>query len=239
MTSHIRTNKNLLDMMQVTRRVRGLAVFIAFVVLCARAAEPTTGIRGVVRDAAGTPLAQVKVQVCGMEKFSEGTWSRELRLGLMPSYATDKEGRFLIPIGEVGMAYDLYFDKVGFAPTFLYRIASSSNELSVVMKPGVAVTGTVRRRVDGKLEPVSGASVELRRPYVDLWYQQRTLTDDQGRYTFRVTPAPADRKWQMVFAGEVVQVEVNEGQPVVGPDFEVGAKAGEDSAGRRKTASER
>src|SRR5208337_1249217 len=138
--SHIRTNKNLPDMMQVTPGVRGLAVFIAFVVLCARAAEPVAGIRGVVRDEAGKPLAQVKVQVCGMEKFSEGTWSRELRLGLMPSYATDKAGCFLIPIGEVGMAYDLYFDKVGFAPAFLYRIGNSSNELSVVMKPGVAVT---------------------------------------------------------------------------------------------------
>jgi len=226
MTSRIRTDKNQPDMMQVTRKARGLAVFIAFVVLCARAAEPTARIRGVVRDEAGMPLAQVKVQVCGMEKFSEGTWSRELRLGLMPSYATDKEGRFLIPIGELGMAYDLYFDKVGFAPTFLYRVAGSSNELSVVMKPGVAVTGTVRQRVDGKLAPVSGASVELRRPYVDLWYQQRTLTDDQGRYAFRVTPPPADRKWQIVFAGKVVQVEVNEGQPAAGPDFEAAATTG-------------
>jgi hypothetical protein len=220
MTSRIRTNKNLPDKMQVTRKVRGLAVFIAFVVLCAQAAEPTTGIREVASDEAGKALAQVKVQVCGMEKFSEGTWSRVLRLGLMPNYATDKEGRFLIPIGEVGVAYDLYFDKVGFAPTFLYRMASSSNEMSVVMKPGVAVTGTVRRRVDGKLEPVSGASVELRRPYVDLWYQQRTLTDDQGRYAFRVSPSSADRKWQMVFAGKVVQLEVKEGKSVAGPDFE-------------------
>ena len=220
-------------------RLPGLAAAFALAACWGWAAEPTTGARGVVSDEAGTPLPQVKVQLCGMENFSHGIWSRVLRLGLMPSYTTDNEGRFAIPIGETGMAYDLYFDKPGFAPTFLYRISSSSNELSIVMKRGLVVTGTVRRAVDGKLEPVSGASVELRRPYVDLWYQQRTLTDDQGRYTFRVTPPPADRKWQMVFAGQVVQLEVKEGQPVAGPDFEVGAKTRGDGQGQRKEASER
>lgn len=216
-----------------------LAAALALAACCASATDPGAAVRGVVKDERGTPLAEVKVQLCGMERFHDGTWTRELRLGWMPSYTTDKNGRFVLPFHEPGMRYDLYFDEVGFAPAFLYAISSSSPELSVVMKRGVGVTGTVRRPADGRLEPVSGATVELRLPYVDLWYQQRTVTDREGRYTFRVTPPPAGRTWQVVFAGEVVQLGVSEGKPVVGPDFEVPVKARADKEERPKEASER
>jgi hypothetical protein len=239
MTNKIRTDKNRTCLMQNARTARNLAGIIAFVVLCAQAADPAAAVRGVVRDEGGTPLAEVKVQLCGLETLHDGTWTRELRLGLMRSYATDKKGCFVLPFHEPGMRYDLYFEKIGFAPAFLYAISSSSPELSVVMKRGIAVTGTVKRPTDGKLEPVSGATVELRLPYVDLWYQQRAFTANDGRYTFRVTPPPAGRTWQVVFAGKVVQLEVQEGKPVVGPDFEVGAKRLGDEKGQPKETSER
>ena len=239
MPNKIRTDKNRTCLMHNARTAQYLAGIIAFVVLCARAADPAAGIRGVVSDEAGAPLAQVQVQLCGMENFSYGTWSRVLRLGIMPSYTTDNEGRFAIPVGEAGMAYDLYFDKPGFAPTFLYRISSSSNELSVVMKRGLALTGTVKRLAGGKLEPLGGTTVELRLPGDDLWYQRRASTDNDGRYIFRVTPPPAGKRWQVVFAGEVVQLEVKEGQPVAGPNFEVTVKVRGDDQGRRKEASEK
>lgn len=201
-----------------------IGVIGALILHCAWAAEPAATILGTVKDEAGKPLAKVKVRVCGLEKFSDGTWKRELRLGLMPSYATDKNGRFALPLYEAGMAFDLYFDKPGFAPAFLYRISGSSNALSVVLKRGMTVTGTVKRSAGGKVEPVAGATVELRLPYVDLWYQRRTLTDCEGRYTFQVTPPPEGRKWQVVFEGKVIQLEVKEGKAVAGPDFDAGAK---------------
>lgn len=200
--------------------MHALAAALGLAACCASAADPVAAVRGVVKDKGGRPLAEVKVQLCGLETLHDGTWTRELRLGVMPSYSTDKNGRFVLPFHERGMRYDLYFDKAGFAPAFLYAISSSSPELSVVLTRGVAVTGTVRRPADGKLEPVSGATVELRLPYVDLWYQHRALTDHEGRYTFQMTPPPAGRTWQVVFAEKVVQLEVKEGKPVVGPDFE-------------------
>jgi len=65
-----------------------------------------------------------------------------------------------------------------------------------------------------------------------VWYQQLAVTDHEGGYTFRVTPPPAGRTWQVVFGHEVIQVDVKEGKPVVGPDFEVGAKGRGDKKGR-------
>jgi hypothetical protein len=47
------------------------------------------------------------------------------------------------------------------------------------------------------------------------------MTDHKGQYTFHVTPPTGERKWQVVFAGEVVQLNVKEREPVQGPDFEV------------------
>ena len=206
----------------------------AFMMHCAQAAEPVAPIRGVVKNEAGKPLAEVKVQVCGMERFSDGAWTRELRLGLMPDFTTDKAGRFVIPLHQSNTAYDLYFDKPGLAPTFLYRISGASNELNIVLKRGITVTGKVRRSAGGKVEPVVGATVELRLPYADLWYQRRTQSDREGRYTFQVTPQPDRGKWQVVFEGKVVQLGVKEGKPVAGPDFEVGAGSGGDEKGSGK-----
>jgi hypothetical protein len=184
------------------------------------AAEPVGQIRGIVKNEQRAPLPSVKVQMCGFETLADGTWRRELRTGLMPSCTTDDEGRFIIPVQDPSMRYDFFCDKPGYAPAFLYAITNNSPELTVVLQRGLTVTGTVRRLVNGKPEPVTGSQVELRLPYVDLWYQQRTMTDPNGQYKFQVTPIP-NRKWQVVFAGEVVPLDIEEGQPVHGPDFEI------------------
>ena len=184
------------------------------------AAEPAGQIRGIVKNEQGAPVPSVKVQMCGFETLDGGTWRRELRTGLMPSYTTDDEGRFIIPVQDPSMRYDFFCDKPGYAPAFLYAVTNNSPELTVVLTRGLTVSGTVRRLVNGKPEPVTGSQVELRLPYVDLWYQQRTTTDSHGQYRFQVTPIPG-RKWQVVFVGEVVQLDVQEGQPVQGPDFDV------------------
>jgi hypothetical protein len=184
------------------------------------AAQPAGNIIGIVKDEQGSPLADVKIQMCGLEKLHNGNWQRELRLGEMPSYSTDKDGRFVVPVHETDIRFDFYCDKPGYAPTFVYCITNQSSELDVVLKRGLTVTGTVKRMAGGKAGPVSGTQVELRLPSEDLWYQQRTGTDNDGKYTFHVSP-PDHGKWQVVFSGEVVELDVKEGQPVKGPDFEV------------------
>lgn len=208
-----------------------------------RKSKPVTAatvatVRGVVEDENGTPQADVKVQVCGQEKLHNGVGDRGLARLPLPSYSADKEGRFVLPFHYTDTRYDLYFDKPGFAPTFLYGIDSKSPELSVVLKRGIVLTGTVKRTVGTQKEPVLATTVELQLPYVDLWYQQRTLTDHEGKYMFHVTPPPPGRKWQVVFAGEVVPVDVNSTWST-GPDFEVSVqvrnsnKTSSDSPGER------
>ncbi len=192
-----------------------------FIAQALHAAEPVGQIRGIVKNEQGAPLPSVKVQMCGFETLADGTWRRELRTGLMPSYTTDDEGRFTIPVHDPSMRYDFFCDKPGYAPAFLYAVTNNSPELTVVLTRGLTVSGTVRRLVNGKPEPVTGSQVELRLPYVDLWYQQRTTTDQHGQYTFRITPQTGGRRWQVVFAGEVVQLDVREGLPVQGPDFDL------------------
>ena len=89
------------------------------------------------------------------------------------------------------------------------------------MKRGTPVTGIVTRLVKERREPVSGTMVELRLPSDDLWYQQRVFTDHEGRYTFRISPPPKNKKWSVVFVGEVVMLDVKGEEPVIGPDFVV------------------
>ena len=183
-------------------------------------AQPADSITGIVRDEQGAPLADVKIQMCGLEKFSGGTWRREMRLGEMPAYSTDQDGHFVVPVRENDLRFDFYCDKPGYAPVFLHAITNQSPELAVVLKRGLTVTGTVQRMAGGKLEPVGGAQVELQLPSEDLWYQQRTSTDHNGKYSFHVSP-PDHGAWQVVFSGEAVKLDVAAGRPVKGPDFEV------------------
>ncbi len=103
----------------------------------ALAAQPMSNIVGIVKDEQDTPLAGVKVQMCGLGKLDNGNWRRELRSGEMPSYSADNDGRFVVPVHEADMRFDFYCDKPGFAPTFLYGITNQSPELDVVLKRGL------------------------------------------------------------------------------------------------------
>ena len=181
------------------------------------ATQPLGNIVGIVKDEQGAPLADVKIQMCGLEKLHDGNWRRELRSGAMSPYSTDKDGRFLVSVHEADIRFDFYCDKPGYAPVFLDGVTNGSPELNVILKRGLTVTGTVQRMVGGKPEPVSGTQVELRLPSNDLWYQQRTSTDTDGKYTFHVSPPDHD-KWQVVFLGKVVELDVKEGEPVKAPD---------------------
>ncbi len=198
-----------------------VALLLGLFCLSAQSAPPIATVSGTVTDAKGASLEGVTVQVSGLEKFRAGAWHREMRLGMMPKYVTDNGGRFVLPFYEADIRYDLWFDKEGFAPTFLPGISAKSQELKVAMKRGAPVTGIVTRPVKEGRKPVSGMMVELKLPSEDLWYQQRVFTDLEGRYAFRISPLPKDRKWLVVFAGEAVELDVKGEEAVIGPEFVV------------------
>jgi hypothetical protein len=217
-----RVRRKEIMMVLVTRRSFNLVLLVVLLAVRAQAESTVATVRGLVTDEKGTPLEGVTVQVSGMEKFRDGAWHREIRLGRMPSYTTDKEGRFVLPFYEADIRYDLWFDKYGFAPTFLFGISAESQELKVLMSRGTLLSGTITRLVNGRQEPVVGTMMELRLlPAEDLWYQRRTTTDNNGRYMFRVSPLPREKKWQLVLVGEVVKLDVRQDEPVPVVDFEV------------------
>jgi hypothetical protein len=113
-------------------------------------AEPVATVAGVVTDEDGNPLEGVRVQLCGIETLRDGVWERVRRRGRMPWWPTDKQGRFKIEFGEPNIRYDFWFEKQGFAPAFLYGISAESDELKVVLRKGVTVTGRVTRLARGR-----------------------------------------------------------------------------------------
>jgi len=186
-----------------------------------QAGRPALTVPGVVTDEEGKPLAEVNYRISGVWSFRNGLWG--LRTGIAPELTTDRKGRFVLQFFESNIKYDLQFDKAGYAPSFLYDISPDSEELKVVMKRGVRFCGTVTRLVDGERKPVNSTTVTLRLPAESSWYQKRTLTDLDGEYVFRVSPPPPPRrrKWQVVFADEIVEIDVEEGKPIERVDFEI------------------
>lgn len=221
----------------------------------AAGAEPVEGLTGTVTDEQGGPLEGVTARMCGVEKLRDGRWHRNRRPDcLLPSPSkSDRAGRFTVPIqaffdmppDEEDTRLNFWFDKPGFAPTYVAGISLQPRDFSVIVKRGIRVSGTVRRLREGRLEPVQRAAVYLQcssgdlahqkrvfeDPYFfllemgdshrgcDLPYRHRVLTDADGRYTVVLSPPPADKKWYLVCADQWERLDVNEGQPVRGPDF--------------------
>ena len=128
---------------------------------------------------------------------------------------------------------DVWFEKLGYAPTFRYAISAETAKLKIVLKRGRVLSGTVTRLVDGEKKPVIDTSVALRLATEDLGYRQRTITGQGGRFKFRVTPPPGDKEWMVEFASEIVGVYVTEDDPPDKVDFEIQV-----SARKRKPALE-
>src|ERR1019366_8385371 len=96
----------------------------------------------------------------------------------------------------------------GFAPAFVYEVAPEARDLKVVMQPGIPLHGTV---VASNSNRISGnVRVELLLPCRDVWYQQESVTDADGHFTFYVCPPPPQpnkaiaAKWQISCAGTVI-----------------------------------
>jgi hypothetical protein len=176
-------------------------------------------ISGTITDAKGSPLTDVRIQIMGLEKLHDGKWVREMRLGDMAVFKSQKDGRFEIPLAEPDVRYDLCFDKDGFAPAFLSEVSVESSPLSVVLERGTTVTGHVIHIVDMTPQPVAGAKVELQLPGPDFWYQKSATTDSNGTYSFRVTEPPKGRNWFIKFGSNGVPFAVEGSEPINGPDF--------------------
>lgn len=211
-----------------------------------QAAQSTGSVRGQVVDENSKPLAEVAWTISGTEELRDGKWTRVIRLGISPNRFTDAEGRFVVPFRSP-MRYDLQFHKPSFAPAFVYEITADSAELKVTLKRGERIHGTVMRLVDGHRKPAVGKTVELCLPGCDLWYQERVSTDINGKFEFRACAPPSEpplpagnliddrrnqdsqpkRKWQLVCADKIVQIDVSDGKAVEAVDFTIDTEAKE------------
>ena len=201
-------------------RIKKTISLLALVLLASVVVAGNGVISGMITDVKGLPLADVRIQIMGIEKLHDGKWTRELRLGDVAVLMSQKDGRFEIPLKEADVRYDLCFDKDGFAPAFLSEVSAESPSLTVVLQRGTTVVGHVTRAAGLGRQPVAGAKVELQLPGPDFWYQKPTATDSNGAYSFQVTEPPKGRKWLVNYAGKRSPFAVKEGERVNGPDFE-------------------
>ena len=113
------------------------------------------------------------------------------------------------------------------------------------MKNGKPNRGSVTRLADGIREPVTGTQmVELRllNPR-GSWYLKRIFTDHEGKFKCFASPPPQlpidsrlaceseefrqmlqSPKWQVVCAGKIVEVDVEEGKQIDEIHFEIQVK---------------
>jgi len=145
--------------------------------------------------------------------------------GLPYESITDSNGFFGVPFNRP-CRYDLQFHKAGFAPAFLFQVATDSPGIKVILKRGERIHGIVSRQVDGKLAPVAEKTVVLRMPSRDFWYQDSVVTDKAGKFEFRACAPPIDPdrrewKWQVVLADQIIKIDVQDGKPVDEVNIEV------------------
>ncbi len=196
----------------------GITFAILSVAAVAIASEKSATVSGIVTDEAGKPLSGVSWWISAFEEWRDGEWEVVYRTGDTRKHTTDENGRFEVTFyGKV--RYDLQFDQWSYGPAFLFQIGSDSPELKVKMKKGVLVTGEIE--IKGKNRPdFDGINVVLRLPNPrGLWFKRTTLVDYTGTFRFFASPSPAIPghvevpQWQLLCAGEVVMLDVDENKP--------------------------
>jgi hypothetical protein len=188
-------------------------------------AQVKSSIRGQVVDEKGKPQDEVLWRISAIEELSDGKWALTHYSGLPYVSITNSNGFFGVPFNRP-CRYDLQFYKAGFAPAFLFQVATDSPGIKVILKRGERIHGIVSRRVDGKLVPMATETVVLRLPCRDFWYQDSAVTDKAGKFEFRACAPPIDpdyreRKWQVVLPHQIVEIDVRDGRPVDEVNIEV------------------
>ncbi len=198
------------------------AAGILLCLLAAHLSRAGAAIEGQVIDETSAPLAGVTVAMQGFEELEDGRWRRNRYSGAMPRFQTDGNGRFSIRT-DPHRRYDFYADKYNYGPTFVSRVSHDATTLTMVLGPGVAISGkAMRRSGSGEFVPLRDTALMLRLPGEDFWYQQSTATDSDGRYLVRASIlSPESEKWQIRFMGETVLLDVVSTASMAGPDFNV------------------
>ena len=185
-------------------------------------------VAGQVTDQNGKPLANVRWRISAIEEWRDGRWELIHNLGLSQWSATDADGRFTLNF-QGKQRFDLQFASNGeLAPAFVYEVSPATQNLKVVMKPGIPLHGTVIASNSNRIP--SNVRVELQLPCRDVWYQQETLTDADGHFTFLVCQPPAEpnkafpSKWQVSCAGTVAPFDVST-EKSIGMNLLVDARA--------------
>jgi hypothetical protein len=188
-------------------------------------AQAKSSIRGQVVDENGKPQDEVLWRISAIEELRDGKWALIHYSGLPHESITDSNGFFGVPFNRP-CRYDLQFYKAGFAPAFLFQVATDLPGIKVILKRGEHIRGIVSRRVDGKLVPMAEETVVLRLPCRDFWYQEPIVTDKAGKFEFRACAPPIDpdyreRKWQVVLPHQIVEIDVRDGKPIDEVNIEV------------------
>jgi beta-lactamase regulating signal transducer with metallopeptidase domain len=140
-------------------------------------AEPTE-LAGVVVDASGQPLPDVKVDAWTWHPGNETK--------------TDKEGRFVLKGLERNEAVEIEFTKPDYSPTLFIEQMPGTSDWTVVLTQGTWLEGQV---LDPQGMPVPNALIRawrgpFRNPHVTIsqvWTE--THADEQGRYRLNLEPA--------------------------------------------------
>jgi len=167
---------------------------------------------GQVVDQNEKPLADARWRISAIEEWRDGQWELIHNLGWPQWTSTDADGHFTLNF-QGKQRFDLQFAASGeLAPGFVYEVSPETQNLKVVMKPGIPLHGTV---VASNSDRIPGnVRVELQLPGRDVWYQQETITDTDGHFTFYVCAPPAEpnksipSKWQVSCAGTVFPFDV-------------------------------
>ena len=192
--------------MNLNRRLLlSLLCMLSFFTLTVQAGD---SIKGQVVDETGKPLEGVTWMISGIEELHDGKWTRVHRTGVPRKDTTDDEGRFVVSFPE-RLRYDLQFRKSGFAPAFIFEVSADSPEIRLTMKRGERIHGTVKRLIDGQLKPVPMASVELRLPSWDFWYQERVFTGPSGEFEFRAALHHPSRLFPLVIWSETRESRIH------------------------------
>jgi hypothetical protein len=208
------------------RRVAVTGCIFVFANVCF-AAQDLARVSGKVTDETGKPLSGVTWSISAIEEWRDGKWEVVYYTGRTLEHTTAENGQFEVTF-HGNQRYDLQFYKWGYGPSFLFQISSDSPELHVIMKPGVLVSGEVE--VLGKSAHAFGGEilVSLRLPNPrGLWFKRSTCVDHAGKFRFHAGPPPTIPglqevpKWQVVCAGEVVTIDVEENTPVDQVIFEI------------------
>jgi hypothetical protein len=167
---------------------------------------------GQVMDQNGKSLANVRWRISAIEEWRDGQWELIHNLGWPQWSSTDADGRFTLNF-QGKQRFDLQFENTGeLAPGFVYEVSPETQNLKVVMKPGIPLRGTVAASNSNRIP--GNVRVELQLPCRDVWYQQETITDADGHFTFYVCAPPAEpnksfpSKWQVSCASTVFPFDV-------------------------------